>query len=130
MEEYRNVKKACKTANIPYVEFYERSDDIKDKVIKDIAAAVFAKKFEEYVANCKESDKWVKTSERPGYYYRNVKVKFADNRSYVYSGYDYLKIGGIVKVDGKKAGQPGMIIGVDVDGYYGSLKDVTEYIEE
>lgn len=131
MEEFRNVKKACKTASIPYVEFYECSDDIKDKVIKDIAAAVFAKKFEEYVVNGKESDKWVKASERPGYYYRkNVKVKFADNRSYVYSGYDYLKIGDIVKVDGKKAGQPGMIIAVDVDGYYGSLKDVTEYIAE
>ena len=37
---------------------------------------------------------------------------------------------GAVKVDGKKAGQPGMIIAVDVDGYYGSLKDVTEYIAE
>lgn len=130
MEEFRNIRKACKTAGIPYVEFYECSDDIKNKVIKDIASAVFAKKFEEYVVNGKESDKWVKASERPGYYYRNVKVKFADNRSYVYRGYGYLKIGDIVKVDGKKAGQPGMIIEADVDGYYGSLKDVTEYIAE
>ena len=131
MEEYRNVKKACKTAGIPYVEFYECIDDVKDQVIKDIASAVFAKKFEEYVVNGKESDKWVNASGRPGYYYRkNVKVKFADNRSYVYSGYDYLKIGDIVKVDGKKAGQPGMIIEADVNGYYGNLKDVTEYIAE
>jgi len=29
MEEYRNVKKACKTVGIPYAEFYECSDDIK-----------------------------------------------------------------------------------------------------
>ena len=129
MEEYRNVKKACKAAGIPYVEFYECSDDIKNKVIKDIAYAVFAKKFEEYVVNGKESDKWVKASERPGYYYRNVKVKFADNRSYVYRGYGYLKIGDIVKVDGKKAGQPGMIIEADVDEYYGNLKNVTEYMD-
>lgn len=130
MEEFRNIRKACKTADIPYVEFYECSDDIKDKVVKDISSAVFAKKFEEYVVKGKECDKWVKACEHPGYCDRKVKVKFADNRSYVYGGYSYLKIGDIVKVDGKKAGQPGMIIAADVDGYYGSLKNVTEYIAE
>ena len=127
-EEFANIKTACELVKIPYVELHETKDKNEKNSVAKINSALFEKKFKEYIIDGKEKGNWIKAAS--GGNMINFKVKFSDNRTTVCKGNDFLKAGDIVKTDGIRAGQPGMIIETDVDGYYGSLKNVTEYIAE
>lgn len=118
---FKAIVPALENSSITYLILDEKKDDTKDKIISRVTAALFADEFRKYVVENEQNG----TTEVPvkdsgdGH---SVKVKFGDNRSYMYNCFDEIKEGDIVYVGGAKSGCRGMIVAITEDkthpGYY------------
>ena len=108
---FKNIEAVCKDSSINYLVIDEKKDDTESKVMLKLAAAFYIDKFTKYVINGETAGVSEKKAPDKGVGHQ-VRVKFADNRSYMYNCFTDVKLGDIVYVGGSKSDCPGMVISV------------------
>lgn len=118
---FKAIAPVLENSGITYLILDEKKDDTKDKIISRVTAALFADEFRKYVVENEQNGTTEVPAKDSGDGH-SVRVKFADNRSYVYNCFDEIKEGDIVYVGGAKSGCRGMVVAVagnkTYPGYY------------